>query len=98
MLQNEITTKEDLTPIIEKLERIEKSIRAPSAMEVFSEKETCEILKCARSTLKRYRERGVISYSHIGGRIYYTRKYLEKFLEDNRIEVGAEVQPKVNAL
>lgn len=48
--------------------------------------ELAKCLKISRRTLQEYRNNGIISFYHVGGKILYREADIEEFLETNRQE------------
>ena len=46
----------------------------------------CVYLKISKRTLQRYRSNGVIAYSLIGKKTYYTISEIKRLLEEKRIQ------------
>ncbi|MEO6962224.1 MAG: helix-turn-helix domain-containing protein [Puia sp.] len=45
----------------------------------------CEMLDISPRTLQNYRDRGMISFSQVGRKIYYTTEEVEIFIEKHKI-------------
>ena len=54
--------------------------------EWLTNKEACTFLGLSKTTLQRYRDAGTLSYSKIGGNIYYRYADLVTVLEDNLVK------------
>ena len=55
-------------------------------MEVWLDNEAvCAYLKISKRTLQRYRSNGVIAYSLVGRKTYYTISEIKRLLEEKRI-------------
>lgn len=52
--------------------------------------EVCTFLKISERTLQRLRSKGVISYSIIGGKSYYTIAEIKRMLNERRIRSNEE--------
>ncbi len=53
-------------------------------------KDVCTYLRISSRTLQRLRSSGHISYSTLGGKIYYTISEIKKLLESRKIRTSAE--------
>lgn len=77
--------------LMDKIEAIEKHIcqpepEKPPLQEIWLDNETvCAYLKISRRTLQRYRSNGVIAYSLVGRKTYYTISEIKRLLEEKRI-------------
>ena len=56
---------------------------------VYTEKEMMELLHIDRKTLKKYRDEGLISYTHPFDKYYYSRDDLQSFLMNKKIRYDA---------
>lgn len=80
--------------LVDKIEAIEKHIchshtkpQKPPLQEIWLDNETvCAYLKISRRTLQRYRSNGVIAYSLVGRKTYYTISEIRRLLEEKRIQ------------
>lgn len=52
--------------------------------------EVCTFLNISERTLQRLRSKGIISYSLIGGKSYYTISEIKRMLEERRIRSNEE--------
>lgn len=73
--------KTNLDAIKAKLDNIQKSPALPEHW--LSNREVSDLLGVTKRTLQRYRDGGVLPFSHIGGKIYYKVSDLVKVLEKN---------------
>jgi len=79
--------------LMDKIEAIEKHIcqskvktEKTPLQEIWLDNETvCAYLKISRRTLQRYRSTGVIAYSLVGRKTYYTISEIKRLLEEKRI-------------
>jgi hypothetical protein len=77
--------------LMDKIESIEKHIRRmepekPPLQEIWLDNEAvCAYLKISKRTLQRYRSNGIIAYSLIGRKTYYTISEIKRLLEEKRI-------------
>jgi len=79
--------------LMDKIEAIEKYIchskmepENPPLQEIWLDNEAvCAYLKISKRTLQRYRSNGVITYSLIGKKTYYTISEIKRLLEEKRI-------------
>lgn len=78
--------------LMDKIESIEKHLChaepiKPPLEEIWLDNEAvCTYLKISRRTLQRYRSNGVIAYSLIGRKTYYTISEIKRLLEEKRIQ------------
>lgn len=52
--------------------------------------DVCTFLKISKRTLQRLRSKGIISYSIISGKTYYTIAEIKRMLSDRKIKSSAE--------
>lgn len=76
---NEVKT--NLDAIQAKLDNIQKSPALPEHW--LSNREVSELLGVTKRTLQRYRDGGVLPFSHIGGKIFYKVSDLVRVLDKN---------------
>ena len=82
----------DFQALMERIEAIEKYInktepKTPPLQEIWLDNEVvCSYLKISKRTLQRYRSNGVITYSLIGKKTYYTISEIKRLLEEKRIQ------------
>lgn len=82
----------DFQALMERIEVIEKYIyqvepKTPPLQEIWLDNEVvCSYLKISKRTLQRYRSNGVIAYSLIGKKTYYTISEIKRLLEEKRIQ------------
>ena len=61
------------------------SITAP-ASEVYSNKQMMELLHINDKLIRKYREKGLIGYTRVGDKYWYSRKDVEAFLNNNHFQ------------
>lgn len=76
---NEVKT--NLDAIQAKLDNLQKSPALPEHW--LSNREVSELLGVTKRTLQRYRDGGVLPFSHIGGKIFYKVSDLVRVLDKN---------------
>lgn len=91
-MQNEIITKENdrvvsFFKLIERMlagiEKLSKNYKPTLNGERYlTDREVSEKLKVSRRTLQDYRNKGVISYCELGGKILYRESDIQKLLND----------------
>lgn len=86
--------KDALAPVIEdavergidrKLDSLPSVDKQPPPKEVFNNREAREFLGCSKSTLQRWRDSGLLSYSKVRGTIFYRRSDLLKLIDEHRV-------------
>jgi len=85
-----VITQEDLSILMTKLDSLERKVDALShkgigAKQLYTILDACTLLQASKRTLQRYRDNGVIPFSQIGGKIYFTAEDLEVFIAENKI-------------
>ena len=64
--------------------KIDNNIRKQPLSEVWLDiQETCQLLKISKRTLQAYRDNQVLSYSQIGGKIYFRASDIEDHLKNH---------------
>ena len=82
----------DFQALMDRIAAIEKYInktepKTPPLQEIWLDNEVvCSYLKISKRTLQRYRSNGVITYSLIGKKTYYTISEIKRLLEEKRIQ------------
>lgn len=83
-------TPEDVARIENKLEAVVFKLNKmmPEHLEcvTYNNDELQKILDCSSRTLQIYRDKGLISFSQIGSKIWYTAKDVADFLERHRVK------------
>ena len=78
---------EEFSQIIENQERIKKQIEQNSKTEKhekwYTNDELMQFLKVSRRTLANWRNQGLIGFSQIGSKIYYSQSDLEEFMHNH---------------
>lgn len=83
-----------LRALMDKIDAIEKHIcdshtetQKPPLQEIWLDNEAvCAYMKISKRTLQRYRSNGVIAYSLVGRKTYYTISEIKRLLEERRIQ------------
>ena len=67
-------------------EEIDKFILdiAKCKMKIYTTKEVCHLLNIAHKLLVRYRKEGLLPYSRVGDKYWYTQKDIYEFLRRTR--------------
>lgn len=68
-----------------RIENIENYFKHVARMQPLSEQwldieETCKLLKISKRTLQAYRDQGILSFSQVGGKIYFSASAIEEHL------------------
>ena len=74
--------------IISRLDKIDNKVEnnmLPSNKEWIDTQEVCEMLHISKRTLQNYRDRGLIPYSSIDGKMYYRYRDILNILESNYV-------------
>jgi len=65
-------------------QKIDNNIRKQPLSDVWLDiQETCQLLKISKRTLQAYRDNKVLSYSQIGGKIYFRAVDIEEHLKNH---------------
>ena len=83
-----------LTRLLTTLDKVDQRLETKSKEQPLSEiwldvSETCQVLKISKRTLQEYRNRGVLSFSQISGKIYFCAKDIEEHLNSNKVKAFA---------
>ena len=70
---------ETLTERINKLELTESK-------EILDNQDVMQMLNISSRTLQNYRDHGIITYSKLGGKIFYSRSNIEQLIEKNTVK------------
>ncbi|GAB3984199.1 hypothetical protein GCM10028806_58790 [Spirosoma terrae] len=85
----ELITRADLNELAQKLEtQIQRVAQLGQGSEqiIYDNDDLSLKMKVSSRTLQNWRDRGLIEFSQIGHKIYYTDKAVGKFLEDNKVK------------
>ena len=66
-----------------------QALTASNGKEVYTDKDMMALLQIDRKTLKKYRDEGLLSYSHPYDKYYYSKDDLQSFLLNKRIRYDA---------
>lgn len=81
-----ILTEEQYEKINQKLDYILKKIdeeKAKPSEQIIDNEDFLKKMKVSRRTAQKWRDEGIISFSQIGGKIYYKQIDINKMLERN---------------
>jgi excisionase family DNA binding protein len=83
MQQIVILNKEDLRDLLKEMipTTVEVKSQKDESDKLFTISEACEILRCSRPTLHRWKKNGIIPFVNIGGNIRYRKSDIEKILK-----------------
>ena len=77
--------------LFEKMDQIDKKIDERKNTKQLSEvwldiQEACQLLKISKRTLQSYRDNGILSFSQIGGKIYFRASDIESHLNRHYVK------------
>lgn len=72
-----------LSVLIDEVRLLRECVNGPKSL--YTNKEMKEVLKIDDKTLRKYRNDGLIGYSQIRDKFYYTHKDLSEFLSNNHM-------------
>jgi len=80
-----------VTRLIRALDKIDARLETKSKEQPLSEiwldvSEACQVLKISKRTLQGYRDRGVLSFSQISGKIYFKAADIENHLNSHMVK------------
>lgn len=87
MMVNELVTKEDFNELKTMLKRIIDVLPTTNIgnkKEVLTSKEVKQLLQCSDSTLTNYRTNGILPFTKIQGRYYYSQDALNKLFSSKK--------------
>lgn len=83
----EMLTKEDLLEVLQKLDNITETLLeltlSKAREKVYSNEQLSSLLGVSRRTLQNWRDKGLIEYTQINRKIYYTQEQIDTFLINN---------------
>ncbi|RRB06833.1 helix-turn-helix domain-containing protein [Larkinella rosea] len=85
----ELVTKTELEGLVRNLETlIRRATRNTHGGEqaVYDNEALCKKLKLSKRTLQNWRDEGLIEFSQIGHKIYYTEKAVNQMLEKSKVK------------
>ncbi|MCX6258002.1 MAG: helix-turn-helix domain-containing protein [Bacteroidia bacterium] len=87
--------------LVSKLENIVRQLEKPVLLNPMSEHwidipDTCKLLKISKRTLQSYRDNGILSFSRIGGKIYFKVADLEEHLKNNYVRAFSSKKNNCN--
>lgn len=76
-------TQKEYEALIERLDILSAKIIGNQKPEdiIYDNADALKILKVSRRTLQQWRTEGVISFSQVGSKLYYTQKDISEFLQ-----------------
>ncbi|TSA28392.1 MAG: DNA-binding protein [Bacteroidetes bacterium] len=83
-----------VTRLIRALDKIDARLETKTKEQPLSEiwldvSETCMVLKVSKRTLQQYRDKGILPFSQISGKIYFRAADIEKHLQTHMVEAFA---------
>lgn len=79
--------KEDIQAALDKLDELcSKVTEQKSPLKVYSNKELCLLFSITDKTLRLYRNEGLISYSRVDDKIWYTQDDVDEFLKKHHYD------------
>ncbi|MFH0895695.1 MAG: helix-turn-helix domain-containing protein [Bacteroidota bacterium] len=81
-------SSEAFLQITKRLDSLESYFKHVARQQPLSEawldiEEACRLLKVSKRTLQSYRDEGILSYSQIGGKIYFSASAIEEHLKSH---------------
>ncbi|MEP7168677.1 MAG: helix-turn-helix domain-containing protein [Bacteroidota bacterium] len=85
MMQIFTFTEKEYQALIERLDALNEKVAAkhnPKPEEIiFDNADALKLLKVSRRTLQQWRTDGMISFSQVGSKLYYTQKDISEFIQ-----------------
>ena len=83
-----------VTRLIRALDKIDARLETKTKEQPLSEiwldvSETCLVLKVSKRTLQQYRDKGILPFSQISGKIYFRAADIENHLKNHMVEAFA---------
>ena len=93
-MENFNVTADVITRLIRILDKLDAHLATKTKEQPLSEiwldvSETCQVLKISKRTLQEYRNRGVLSFSQINGKIYFCATDIEEHLKSHKVKAFA---------
>jgi len=89
-METKLITVEDYKALQCALVRLESKLDKISPVQLdtvtYSPEEVCTMLDCSPKTLQNYRDKGLICFSQVGAKIWFTAHDVQEFLTRNRIQ------------
>lgn len=88
-----------INELISKVDNIASKLENPADKYPMKERwldiqETCMLLKLSKRTLQAYRDNGILSFSQIGGKIYFKVSDLEEHLKNHYVRAFSSKKNK----
>ena len=77
---------DSITLLTMELQNLQGKLCDTNNRKVFSNKALLELLEINTSTLRKYRDEGLIGYSKVGDKYYYTADDVKRFLKQSHFE------------
>jgi len=80
-------TREEYAPVVEqlsKLSQISERLLQAENCKVYASEDLAKLLRVSKRTLQNWRDEGLIDFSQIGSKIYYTQEAVQLMLEENK--------------
>lgn len=90
-----ILTQEQFDIIVTRLDELKaeiKNISKPNNEELIDNAKFIQLMKISKRTLQAWRDEGKISFSQIGGKIYYKMKDVQELIDKNYIPASKKKQ------
>lgn len=90
-MENDKINTETVQLIFEKVENISQFLKKQGENYPLSEywldiPQTCKLLRVSKRTLQNYRDNGILSFSKIGGKIYFKANDIEGHLKNHYVK------------
>ncbi|HBX51699.1 MAG: hypothetical protein A2275_17010 [Bacteroidetes bacterium RIFOXYA12_FULL_35_11] len=74
--------------LISRMENLESYVKHIVKQQPLSEQwldieETCQLLKISKRTLQGYRDEGILTFSQVGGKVYFSASAIEEHLRNH---------------
>lgn len=79
-------TEKEYQALIERLDLINEKISGKQPNQentIYDNSDALKILKVSRRTLQSWRTEGLISYSQVGSKLFYTQKSISEFIQNH---------------
>lgn len=86
--------------LLHRLENLESYFKHVAKQQPLSEQwldieETCQLLKISKRTMQDYRDKGLISFSQIGGKIYVSASAIEEHLRNHTHKAFKKIEKSI---
>jgi hypothetical protein len=85
MMQKNQFNEKEFNALVERLDSLNQTLSARTNPEAvfYDNADAIQLLKVSRRTLQSWRDGGLISFSQVGSKIYYSLRDIQEFMQKN---------------